>query len=209
MNFTSSHEGQRQITGISDQPLNGTAVINLNKLNTELKQKADADVMINGLSAKPETTTFNTEIAKKPNASSVMLLDGSQSMTGDLNLGNKKAINSAAPSGGTDLCNKTYVDTLVGTTKTNLEKHVNDHLAHSVTTTNLKNDLDYIMNGIEFSDEDDITGKTSVFKDFHKFDKKTKPFDLLDSSKGYYSSRFGVNMYSAAKSEDTVVCEMW
>ncbi|PFX30088.1 Complement C1q and tumor necrosis factor-related protein 9B [Stylophora pistillata] len=134
-------------------------------------------------------------------------------MTRNLNLGNNKAINSAAPSSGGDLCNKTYVDTLVGTTKTNLEKHVDDHLAHSVRTTNLKNDLDYIMNGIignEFSDEDDITGKVQIFKDFHKYNKNTKPFDLLlDTLKGYYSSRFGVNMYSAVKSEYTVVCKMW
>ncbi|PFX33030.1 hypothetical protein AWC38_SpisGene2089 [Stylophora pistillata] len=151
---------------VSEQTANGASVVNF-KLNTELKKKADADVMINELSGKLDTTTFNAEIAKKPNASAVMLLDGSLSMTGDLNLGNKKAINSAAPSGGTDLCNKTYVDTLVGTTKTNLEKHVNDHLAHSVTTSNLKNDLDYIMNGIignEFSDEDDINGKKHSFQ---------------------------------------------
>ena len=59
------------------------------------------------------------------------------------------------------------------------------------------------MNGIignEFSDEDDITGKLTINKDFHHFNKMVKPFELkLDSSKGYYSSRFGVNMYSAAK----------
>lgn len=68
------------------------------------------------------------------------------------------------------------------------------------------------MHGIgnEFSDEDDITGKPMIFKDFHRFDKKTKAFELnLDSSKGYYSSRFGVNMYTATKSEYTVICEMW
>ncbi|PFX15632.1 hypothetical protein AWC38_SpisGene20140 [Stylophora pistillata] len=246
--FTSSHGADRQISGLSDQSLNGTAAVNLNKLNTEVGKKADISTAINGLTAKLDTTTFRQSIATKPNITAVMLLSGSQKMTGDidlngnenyvdhctttvtnlattklnkagdamtgnLNLGNNKAINSAAPSGGNDLCNKTYVDTLVGTTKPNLEKHVNDHPAHSVTTTNLKNDLDYIMNGItgnEFIDEDDITGKPQIFKDFHRFAKKIKPFDLLlDTSKGYCSSRFVVNMYSAAKSEYTVVCEMW
>ena len=34
-------------------------------------------------------------------------------MTGNLNLGNNKAINSASPTTGSDLCNKTYVDTSV------------------------------------------------------------------------------------------------
>lgn len=111
------------------------------------------------MSAKLETTTFNTEIAKKPNTSAVMLLDGSQSMTANLDLGNQKAINSAAPTASTDLSNKTYVDGELQKTKTNLEKHINDHLAHSIIT-HLNNDLDYVMNGIigsEFSDEDDIT----------------------------------------------------
>ncbi|PFX12015.1 Cuticle collagen sqt-1 [Stylophora pistillata] len=344
--FTSSHGADRQISGLSNQPLNGTAAVNLNKLNTEVGKKADISTAINGLTAKLDTTTFRQSIVTKPNTTTVMLLSGSQKMTGDidlngndainskrenylgmttaqqstyessntlvsryeaasikkhlqallhittlsnanqpyvdnvkkiipsfsnlddkqildaqqrkitnlvdsfadngeavskkyvdhctttvtnlattklnkagdtmtgnLNLGNSKALNSAAPSGGNDLCNKTYVDTLVGTTKPNLEKHVNDHLAHSVTTTNLRNDLDCIMNSIignEFSDEDDITGKPQIFKDFHRFVKKIKPFDLLlDTSKGYCSSRFGVNMYLAAKSEYTVVCEMW
>ena len=185
LNFTGAGRFDRQITGISDQPANGTSVINLNKLNTELNKKVD-------------TTTFNTSIVKKSDSNAVILRNGSQSMTGNLNLGNYKAINSAAPTSGSDLCNKTYVDT-----------HVNNQLSHSVSTK-LKNDLDYMMDDSQFSDEDDIVGKTMTTKDFHEFNKKVKPFELsLDSSKGYYSSRFGVNMYSAAKSEYTVVCEVW
>ena len=185
LNFIGVNRLDRQITGISDQPANGTSVINLNKLNTELNKKVD-------------TTTFNTSIVKKSDSSAVILRNGSQTMTGNLNLGNNKVINSAAPTSGSDLCNKTYVDT-----------HVNNQLSHSVSTK-LKNDLDYMMNDSEFSDEDDITGKIMTTKDFHSFNKKVKPFELkLDSSKGYYSSRFGVNMYTAKKSEYTIVCEVW
>ena len=185
LNFIGVNRYDRQITGISDQPANGTSVINLNKLNTELNKKLD-------------TTTFNTSIVKKSDSNAVILRNGSQSMTGNLNLGNNKAINSAAPTSGSDLCNKTYLDT-----------YVNNQLSHSVSNK-LKNDLDYIMNDSQFSDEDDITGKTMTTKDFHNFNKKVKPFELkLDSSKGYYSSRFGVNMYTAAKSEYTIVCEVW
>lgn len=36
LNFTRVHGADRQITGISDQPLNGTAVANDNKLQSEL-----------------------------------------------------------------------------------------------------------------------------------------------------------------------------
>ena len=185
LNFIGANDSDRQITGISDQPSGGTSVINLNKLNTELNKKVD-------------TTTFNTNIVKKSDSNAVILRNGSQSMTGNLNLGNNKAINSAAPTSGNDLCNKTYVDA-----------HVNKQLSHSVSTK-LKNDLDYMMDNSQFTDEDDLVGKAMGTKDFHEFNKKVKPFELsLDSSKGYFSSRFGVNMYSAAKSEYTVVCEVW
>ena len=184
LNFTGTVR-DRQITGISDQPSGGTSVLNLNKLNTELAKKVD-------------TTTFNTSIVKKSDSNAVVLRNGSQSMTGDLNLGNCKAINSAAPTSGNDLCNKTYVDT-----------HVNTQLSHSVSTK-LSNDLDYMMDDSQFSDEDDLVGKTMTTKDFHEFDKKVKPFELsLDSSKGFFSSRFGINMYTAPRSEYTVVCEVW
>ena len=185
LSFIGSDRFDRQITGISDQPANGTSVVNLNKLNTELAKKVD-------------TTTFNTSIVKKSDSNAVILRNGSQSMTGNLNLGNYKAINSAAPTSGNDLCNKTYVDT-----------HVNTQLSHSVSTK-LSNDLDYLMDDSQFTDEDDLVGKAMGTKDFHEFNKKVKPFELsLDSSKGYFSSRFGVNMYTAAKSEYTVVCEVW
>ena len=65
----------RQITGISDQPANGTSVINLNKFNTELNKKADVGVVMNGLSANLDIT-FNTNIAKKTRFNAVMLRNG-------------------------------------------------------------------------------------------------------------------------------------
>ncbi|PFX11474.1 hypothetical protein AWC38_SpisGene24778 [Stylophora pistillata] len=91
------------------------------------------------------------------------------------------------------------------------KKFVEGRLAHNLTPAQLSNDLSYIMssNG-QFSDEDDITGKPITDQlVLYPTNPRTKPFDLsLDTSKGYYSSRFGVNMYSADKAEYTVVCEM-
>ena len=79
--FTSSHGADRQVTGLSDQPLNGTAAINLNKLNTELAKKADSSTVVNGLSGKADT-------------SAVMLLDGTQKMTANLDMNGKDVINT-------------------------------------------------------------------------------------------------------------------
>lgn len=42
-------------------------------------------------------------------------LDGSYTMTGNLNIGNNKIINVVAPTTGTDAENKTYVDTHMNT----------------------------------------------------------------------------------------------
>ncbi|XP_022795034.1 pulmonary surfactant-associated protein D-like [Stylophora pistillata] len=79
--FTSTHGADRQVTGLSDQPLNGTAAVNENKLNTELAKKADSSTVLNGLSGKADTA-------------SVLLLDGSQKMTANLDMNGKDVINT-------------------------------------------------------------------------------------------------------------------
>lgn len=44
-------------------------------------------------------------------ANKFLPLDGSRTITGDIDLGNEKVTNSAAPAvNGTDLCNKNYVN---------------------------------------------------------------------------------------------------
>ena len=41
----------------------------------------------------------------------LLLLDGSESMTGNLKMGNHKIVNLVAPTNNTDATNKTYIDT--------------------------------------------------------------------------------------------------
>ncbi|PFX15495.1 Collagen-like protein 6, partial [Stylophora pistillata] len=303
--FTSTHGADRQVTGLSDQPLNGTAAVNENKLNTELAKKADSSTVLNGLSGKADTAA-------------VMLLDGTQKMTANLDMNGKDVINTKRENylnmttrqqtayeswntlisryeagamkrhlkGLLDIstlsnANQQYVDNVKKTVPSfhnlndkqlldarkrkivNLpdtfsdndeavskkysdtklskaggamtgdlamggnkvtsshtasadddlvnKKFVEDRLAHNLTPAQLTNNLSYIMskNG-QFSDEDDITGKPITDQVvLYPTNPRTKPFDLsLDTSKGYYSSRFGVNMYSASRAEYTVVCEM-
>ena len=50
------------------------------------------------------------EVGKKPDTNSVLLRDGSQNMTGDLNMSQKKIINCGPPSGQFDVTRKSYVD---------------------------------------------------------------------------------------------------
>ncbi|PFX29617.1 Pulmonary surfactant-associated protein D [Stylophora pistillata] len=305
ISFTSSHGADRQVTGLSDTPLNGTAAVNENKLNTELAKKADTSTVLNGLSGKADTT-------------SVLLLSGSQKMTGNLDMNGKDVINTKREnylnmttrqqstyensntlisryeagamkrhlqgllditclssatqvyvdntkksipsfrnlndkqtldacgrkivnlpdtfSDNDEAVSKKYADTKLSTSGGTMsgtlamgsnkvtsshtpsadtdvvnKKFVEDRLAHNIAGPQLTNDLAYIMgNSGQFSDEDNITGKAITDQVvLYPTNPRTKPFDLsLDTSKGYYSSRFGVNMYSASRDEYTVVCEL-
>ena len=53
---------------------------------------------------------IDTEIAAKPNINQVILRDGSQDMTGNLNLSQNKMINCGPPSDSFDVTRKSYVD---------------------------------------------------------------------------------------------------
>ena len=59
---------------------------------------------------------IDTALAAKPNINQVVLRDGSQDMTGDLDMNNKKIVNLADPIGANDVTNKAYVDSEVGKT---------------------------------------------------------------------------------------------
>ena len=120
---------------------------------------------------------------------------------GDYDIGSKKLVNCGDATANQDVVNKQQ-----------MEKYVNDNLSHSIST-NLKNDLLYIMNPnpskSAFSLEEDIQGGGFVDKNLHNTVKYTAKFILtLDAAKGYYSSRLGVNMYPIARGEYTLVCEM-
>ena len=119
---------------------------------------------------------------------------------GDYDMKSKKLVNCGDGVGNKDVVNKQQ-----------MEKYVNDNLSHSIST-NLKNDLLYIMNPNKsaFSLEEDILGGGYVDKQgLHDSVKLTAKFILtLDAAKGYYSSRLGVNMHPIAVGEYTLVCEM-
>ena len=53
---------------------------------------------------------IDTELAAKPNVNQVILRDGSQYMTGDLNMSQQKIVNCGPPSSSLDVPRKRYVD---------------------------------------------------------------------------------------------------
>ena len=62
----------------------------------------------------------------------------------------------------------------------------------------------------QFSDEDDITRVKFIVQNFHHCNKKKYEMKLhLDSSKGYYLSHVGWNMYELTTGEYKVVFELY
>ena len=106
--------------------------------------------------------------------------------------------------------NKTVSDNN-STIVTNYQKYVDDRLKYSVQSADKSNAFQYVMDNPagQFYDEDDIKGIKKTDKDFHKSNKETYEMQLLLDSRGYYSSRFGVNMYILPNGEYSLVYELY
>ena len=121
--------------------------------------------------------------------------------SGDYDMKSKKLVNCGDATANKDAVNKQQ-----------MEKYVNDHLSHSIST-NLKNDFLYVMNPnpstSPFSLEEDIKWGGFDDKNLHNSIKYTAKFILtFDGANGYYSSRLGVDMHPIPVGEYTLVCEM-
>ena len=106
--------------------------------------------------------------------------------------------------------NKTVSDNN-STIITNYQKYVDDRLKYSVQSADTSNAFQYVMDDPagQFYDEDDIKGIRKTDKDFHKINKETYEMQLLLDSRGYYSSRLGVNMYILPNGEYSLVYELY
>ena len=121
---------------------------------------------------------------------------------GDYDMKSKKLVNCADGTANKDAVNKQQ-----------MEKYVDDHLSHSVSSSQLKNDFLYVMDTdpkkSAFSLEEDILSGGFVDKNLHESIKLTAKFILtFDGVNGYYSSRLGVNMHPIPVGEYTLVCEL-
>ena len=97
------------------------------------------------------------------------------------------------------------------TTVNFVNKTINDRLKHSVQSADTSNAFQYVMDDPagQFYDEDDIKEIKKTDKDFHKSNKETYEMQLLLDSRGYYSSRLGVNMYILPNGEYSLVYELY
>ena len=161
-------------------------------------------------------TDGNNESYIDTKTSTYLKTNGMRVVTGNMNMNSRSIINvkQAQSQESTHAANVNFVKTTISNSNAiitfNCQKYVNDRLNLSVGSTDLKNTFAYITNKVgQFSDVDDITGVKYINQDFHQFSKKTYELKLhLDFSKGYYSSRVGLNMNELTTGEYTVFFEL-
>ena len=122
--------GDNKIVNVKEAT-SGTDVVNFTQLNNELYKylhesggDMTGDIRMNNNSiygignVENDTSAVNRkyvndELNKKPNTDTVVLRDGSQTMTGNLDMNNERIINVANPISETDVVNKRYFETHV------------------------------------------------------------------------------------------------
>ena len=136
----------------------------------------------------------------KADIDKVMLLDGSNSMGGDFDMGGHKITNIQDPSADSDAVTKKFM----------IENTTQSH----VSSIGQENVFDKVMTDhtYQLSEENDIElGALVTYQNsLHKVNKKAISIKLLlDGQKGYYSSRLGINMYTYNNDYYTMIIEIF
>ena len=168
--------GDNKIVNVKEAT-SGTDAVNFTQLNNELYKylhesggDMTGDIRMNnnriyGIGNVENDTSavnrkyVNDELDKKPNTDTVVLRDGSQTMTGNLDMNNKRIINVANPISETDVVNKRYFITHVN----NID--LSDYLKRDGTvsmTGNLDMSLNKIINCGQPTGARDVTNKAYV-----------------------------------------------
>ena len=168
--------GDNKIVNVKEAT-SGTDAVNFTQLNNELYRylhesggNMTGDIRMNNNSiygignVENDTSAVNRkyvndELDKKPNTDTVVLRDGSQTMTGNLDMNNQRIINVANPISETDVVNRRYFETHVN----NID--LSDYLKRDGTvsmTGNLDMSLNKIINCGQPTGARDVTNKAYV-----------------------------------------------
>ena len=119
---------------------------------------------------------IDTELFSKPNVNQVVLRDGTQDMTGNLDMNNQQIKNVKDATHNQDAITLKQVNDAVSTISTNSEKYTDQKISesHISTHTNRKNVLKYAMDDGEFTEDAGIQDVHLIdFNDMpHKTTKK-------------------------------------
>ena len=201
-----------EIRGDLKREINAVEYEALNRINPD-PMEDDID-MANHKIINLADPTNNQDVAHKKyvddrikaipggDTSDLLKLDGSRVMTGNLQMGDNfiTGLEDPNPSDSDYAASVNFVN-----------KTIDDRLKYSVQSSDISNAFQYVMDDPagQFYDEDDIKGIKKTDKDFHKINKETYEMQLLLDSRGYYSSRLGINMYILPNGEYSLVYELY
>ena len=201
-----------EIRGDLKREINAVEYEALNRINPD-PMEDDID-MANHKIINLADPTNNQDVAHKKyvddriksipggDTSDLLKLDGSRVMTGNLQMGDNfiTGLKDPNPSDSDYAASVNFVN-----------KTIDDRLKYSVQSSDISNAFQYVMDDPagQFYDEDDIKGIKKTDKYFHKINKETYEMQLLLDSRGYYSSRLGINMYILPNGEYSLVYELY
>ena len=201
-NDTLKLDGSRAMTGTLD--LGGQRVVNIKPFVEDDSSQAASDAQKYDVVNWGKIHEIRGEIKRDLNAVQYEALNrqSPNPMLDPIDMGNNFITNVKEPGPS----NSNYATTVNFVNKT-----IDDRLKHSVQSVDTSNAFQYVMDDPagQFYDEDDIKGIKKTDKDFHKSNKETYEMQLLLDSRGYYSSRLGVNMYILPNGEYSLVYELY
>ena len=177
---------------------NGTAPM-LNNLNMG-KQK-----IIHLIQPTDDSDTANKKYVddNKVDVSNYLKVDGTNKMTGDLNMDNHKMINLNGESlNGTDAVNKNYVDSVVSHShvKPSHQKDQFSYLMSNVLQCTDEIDGGNSFNGTKIADLSPSKGN------FHTYNHKVIYSTIIKNSQGGYKYKMGINFYTLVGNTDYTLC---
>ena len=195
-------DGSRAMTGTLN--LGGQRVINIKEFVEDDSSQAASDAQKYDVVNWGKIHEIRGDLKREINAVEYEALNriNPNPMEDDIDMGNNFITNVKEPGPS----NSNYATTVNFVNKT-----IDDRLKHSVQSADTSNAFQYVMDDPagQFYDEDDIKGIKKTDKDFHKSNKETYEMQLLLDSRGYYSSRLGVNMYILPNGEYSLVYELY
>ena len=157
----------------------------------------------------------DSEVGKKPDINQVILRDGSNTMTSNLDMNNLRIINLGNATHNQDAITLKQVNDAFSTISTENNKYTDQKIAESHISTyeNRKNVLKYAMDDGEFTEDAGIQDVNLIdFDDMpHKTNKKAFSMKVQRTTDGSneYKNRFDFNlfkMYRDNKSDKYTVC---
>ena len=141
------------------------------------------------------------EVGKKPDINQVILRDGSNAMTSNLDMNNQQIKNVKDATNNQDVVTLKQVNDAVATISTDNNKYIDKKIAesHISTHTNRKNVLKYAMDDGEFTEDAGIQDVNLIdFNDMpHKTNKKVFSMKVQRTNDGSseYKGRFDFNLF--------------